>query len=81
MPPPDKINRPPQMRWAIGWLSMFFNLAGFAQRPEADYHYYYHHYWRSKTGTCLPQVGGIIAQSRLVAIIILNPVLREPKVR
>jgi hypothetical protein len=44
-PTPNKINRPPQMRWAIGWLGVLINLAGFAQRPEADYHYRYY-YWR-----------------------------------
>jgi hypothetical protein len=59
---PDKINRPPQMRWAIGWLGVLINLAGFAQRPEADYHYRYY-YWRKKYESFLPQVAGIIAQT------------------
>jgi hypothetical protein len=66
----NKINRPPQLRWAMNRLRERSNQAGFAQWPEADYHYYYHHYWRSKARTCLPQVGGIIAQSTLVAIVI-----------
>jgi hypothetical protein len=57
---PDKINRPPQMRWAISWLGVVINLAGFAQRPEADYHYR-SHYWRRNSESLLPQVPGIIA--------------------
>jgi hypothetical protein len=37
------------------------NLAGFAQRPEADYRCRYY-YWRSGLKSFLLQVGGIIAQ-------------------
>jgi hypothetical protein len=64
MLPSYKINRPPLMRWAIGSVRKCVNLAGFAQRPEADYHYRYY-YWRRRSISFLLQVGGIIAQSCL----------------
>ena len=55
-----KINRPPRLRWAIGMFPEVLNLACFAQRPEADYHYPYD-CWLSSLLSFLPQVGAIIA--------------------
>ena len=46
----------------MGLFRKNLNLAGFAQRPEADYHFRYYCYWQSIYLSFLPQIGSIIAR-------------------